>query len=250
MTSAATFVKTLAKVEFSFNWFYADDRDIALFSSGRLPVRAPGTDPALPTQGTGEFEWMGFLPRGAACARGESCDGRDPELEQQAGANVRLRRLQLLVRARCSASTCSQPGIAMRKKHTLASVVSVMNAAATQDLRVVRGWPLIRAVLAGGAAPTQRAEAAARPVDAWRARGGSRIDLQLDGKIDDPGAAVLDAAWTPLTEAVLSPVLGTLTSRLERLMPRDDAPGRAARPTSRVGTATSTRIFALFSDDR
>ena len=117
------------------------------------------------------------------------------------------------------------PGIAKRKKHTLASVVSVMNAAATQDLRVVRSWPLIRAVLAGGAAPTQRAEAAARAVDAWRARGGSRIDLQLDGKVDDPGAAVLDAAWKPLTEAVLSPVLGTLTSRLERLMPRDDAAG-------------------------
>ncbi len=50
------------KVEFSFNWFYADDRDIAFFSSGRLPVRAPGADPALPTPGTGEHEWRGFLP--------------------------------------------------------------------------------------------------------------------------------------------------------------------------------------------
>ena len=53
VTSAVTFVKTLAKVEFSFNWFYADDRDIALFSSGRLPVRAPGTDPGLTDPGDG-----------------------------------------------------------------------------------------------------------------------------------------------------------------------------------------------------
>ena len=32
-------------VESSFNWFYSDDRDVAFFSSGRLPLRAPGTDP-------------------------------------------------------------------------------------------------------------------------------------------------------------------------------------------------------------
>ncbi len=224
VTSAVTFVKTLAKVEFSFNWFYADDRDIALFSSGRLPVRAPGTDPALPTQGTGEYEWMGFLPpaqhaQGVNPATGVILNWNNKPARNVGSADSNfsygpVQRVDLFA-----------PGIAKRQKHTLASVVSVMNAAATQDLRVVRSWPLIRAVLAGGAAPTQRAEAAARAVDAWLARGGSRIDLQLDGRVDDPGAAVLDAAWKPLTEAVMSPVLGTLTSRLERLMPRDDAAG-------------------------
>ena len=37
VTSAQDFVQTMNGVEFSFNWFYADDRDIAMFSSGRLP---------------------------------------------------------------------------------------------------------------------------------------------------------------------------------------------------------------------
>ena len=54
--------QTMNGVEFSFNWFYVDDRDIALFSSGRLPIRAPGTDPALPTLGTGDYDWRGFVP--------------------------------------------------------------------------------------------------------------------------------------------------------------------------------------------
>ena len=49
-------------VEFSFNWFYADDRDIAMFSSGRLPIRAAATDPALPTVGNGDYDWRGFVP--------------------------------------------------------------------------------------------------------------------------------------------------------------------------------------------
>jgi len=45
-------------------------------------------------------------------------------------------------------------------------------------------------------------------LEAWRAKGGSRLDRDLDGKIDDPGAAVLDTAWARLADAVLTPVLG------------------------------------------
>jgi len=222
--SAATFLKTMAKVEFSFNWFYADDRDIALFSSGRLPVRAPGTDPALPTVGSGGYDWKGFLtpaqhaqgvnPPSGVILNWNNKPARDVGAADSNFSYGPVQRVDLFA-----------PGIAKLRKHTLPSVVSVMNDAATQDLRVIRTWPLIRAVLAGGPAPTPRADAAARSIDAWRAAGGSRIDLALDGKVDDPGAAILDAAWKPLTEAVMSPVLGSLTARLEKLMPRDDAAG-------------------------
>ena len=52
----------MSQVEFTFNWFYADDRDIAMYSSGRLPLRSAGVDPGLPTIGTGRYEWRGFLP--------------------------------------------------------------------------------------------------------------------------------------------------------------------------------------------
>ena len=222
--SAATFLKTMAKVEFSFNWLYADDRDIALFSSGRLPVRAPGVDPALPTVGTGAYDWTGYLtpaqhaqginPPSGVILNWNNKPARNVGAADSNFSYGPVQRVDLFA-----------PGIAKLKKHTLPSVVSVMNDAATQDLRVIRTWPLIRAVLARGPAPSARADAAAKVVDAWLAAGGSRIDLALDGKVDDPGAAVLDAAWKPLTEAVMSPVLGSLTSRLEKLMPRDDAAG-------------------------
>lgn len=38
-----------------------NDGQIAFWETGRLPIRAPGADSRLPTPGTGEYEWRGFL---------------------------------------------------------------------------------------------------------------------------------------------------------------------------------------------
>ena len=60
--SAKQFTQVMNQVEFGFNWTYADDRDIAYFSSGRLPIRPASVDLGLPTNGDGHFEWRGFQP--------------------------------------------------------------------------------------------------------------------------------------------------------------------------------------------
>jgi hypothetical protein len=90
---------------------------------------------------------------------------------------------------------------------------------------VLEVWPSIRAVLRTGPAPSARAETAAGLVDAWRGAGGSRLDRELDGFVDDPGAAVLEAAWPGIEDAVLSPVLGPLLPRLASLHGRSNDPG-------------------------
>jgi hypothetical protein len=117
--------------------------------------------------------------------------------------------------------------VAGRKKHSLASLTGAMNKAATQDLRVARVWPIVRDVLRTGSAPSARAEAAATLLESWRVSGSSRLDRDLDGKIDDPGAAVMDAAWPRLADAVMAPVLGPLVPRLAALHGRsqDAGPG-------------------------
>jgi hypothetical protein len=99
-----------------------------------------------------------------------------------------------------------------------------MNRAATQDVRTVEVWPVIRAVLGSSAAPDPVTARAVALVDAWRRNGSSRIDRDLDGRIDDPGAAVMDAAFEPLADAVLQPVLGPLLTDLATLLPKDRAP--------------------------
>jgi acyl-homoserine lactone acylase PvdQ len=223
VTSAKSFLKTMAGVEFSFNWFYADNKDIALFSSGRLPVRAPGTDPALPTDGSGAYDWRGFLTPAQHAQAIDPGNGEIINWNNKPAAGVGasddnwsygpIQRVQLLQR-RIDA---------MKGKLTLANVVSAMNGAATQDGRAVLVFPTIDAVLKGGAAPSPRAAQMLQLLEAWVTKGSSRLDLNLDGKIDDPGAAIMDAVWNRWADAVMTPVLGsTLVTRLADLHTRSD----------------------------
>jgi len=223
-TSPKTFYDAMNQTEFSFNWVYADWKNIAMFSAGRVPIRAPGVDLGLPTIGTGQYEWRGFVseakhPHGANPPSGVIAAWNNRPAKGWAAADDNwsfgsIHRQQLLADA-----------LAKRKKHTPATVVAAMNDAATQDLRVMQLWPGLRSVLTATTAPSARAAQMADLLDAWRAAGGHRLDLNGDGKIDDPGAAIMDAAWPKIADAVVSPVLGSLTSRLAQLMTRNDAPG-------------------------
>ena len=57
---AASFQRAFEGVDYTFNWFYADDRDISYFHSGRLPVRAAGVSADLPRYGDTAYDWKGF----------------------------------------------------------------------------------------------------------------------------------------------------------------------------------------------
>ena len=48
VTDARSFQRTMSTINFLFNWFYSDERDIAYLQSGWFPLRARGTDPSLP----------------------------------------------------------------------------------------------------------------------------------------------------------------------------------------------------------
>ena len=80
------FFEAANDLETTFNMAYLDSKNIAFFSTGRLPILAPGTDPSLPTFGTGEYDWQGFLS--LEQHPHEVGPGEQPaaELEQQAGA--------------------------------------------------------------------------------------------------------------------------------------------------------------------
>ncbi len=77
-----------------------------------------------------------------------------------------------------------------RNKHgkwDLARVASAMNAAATQDVRAILTVPLLSKLLKGTTAPNQQAAQMLQLLKQWREQGGSRLDRNLDGDIDDPG---------------------------------------------------------------
>jgi acyl-homoserine lactone acylase PvdQ len=219
----ASFASAANKIEFTFNWFYADNENIALFSSGRVPVRAAGVDLGLPTVGTGGYEWNGFYPA-----------DRHPQTVNPSGDRIlnwnnkpaagwtaaddewaygSVHRAELLENA-----------VARSDTHSLGSLTAAMNRASTQDLRNTDVLPAIEAVLATGPAPSPREEQMLALLRQWRTDGSSRLDRDLDGSIDAAGAAIMDRAWPKIADAVMSPVLGPQLGTLASLISRDNRP--------------------------
>jgi hypothetical protein len=177
-----------------------------------------GTDPSLPTLGTGEYDWQGFLtldqhphevdPAGEVLL---NWNGKPAPEWGAASDNYSYGPIPRVQMYQGFTSSMNEAGL-----------TTIMNRAATQDLRAVKDWPVIQHVLEGGPAPSNLAEEAANLVTAWVAKGASRGGLK---RPSNPGAAVLDAAWTGIADAVLGPVLGEpLLSRFASINGRDDAP--------------------------
>jgi acyl-homoserine lactone acylase PvdQ len=195
------FFKAANELDTTFNLPYVDSSHIAYFSSGRLPILAPGTDPSLPTLGTGAYDWRGFLsqeqhPHEVAPSSDTFVNWNNKPAPGWGAASDEysygpVHRVQLY--------TGFKAGM------TEADVASIMNRAATQDLRAIKDWPVIKQVLDGSPAPSKLAEEAANLVTTWVAQGASRYGVTGP---EDPGAAVLDQAWRLIGDAVLGPVLG------------------------------------------
>jgi acyl-homoserine lactone acylase PvdQ len=217
----ASFIAAASKIEFTFNWVYADNQNTAMFSSGRVPVRADGVDLGLPTIGTGAYEWQGFLPAfkhpqavnpsGSMIVNWNNKPAAGWTAADDEWAYGSVHRSELL-----------QHAVARVEKHSLGSLVAAMNRAATQDLRNAEVLPAIEGVLGNSAAPSPREPRMLDLLEQWRAKGSSRLDRDLDGKIDDPGAAIMDAAWPRIADAVMRPVLGPQLADLASLISRDN----------------------------
>jgi acyl-homoserine lactone acylase PvdQ len=225
--SPKTFFKAAAKSPQTFNSFYIDAHHIAEFTSGRLPIRPANVDPGLLTNGNGSFEWHGFIkanahPHQADPKRGYIVNwnnniahgwGASDADWMRAGASARVDLLNKNLKR-----------LAHGGKQSLATVTSAMNAAATQDVRAIDTVPLLKRLLDGSTAPSPRAQQMLDLMVAWSQSGGSRLDRDLDGKIDDPGAATMDAAWPKIADAMMNPVLGPNLGELATLVPRFDQP--------------------------
>jgi acyl-homoserine lactone acylase PvdQ len=222
--SARRFLSAAQQFEVTFNVFYEDSRDIAVYSSGRLPIRAPGVDMSLPTIGDGRFEWRGFLPgsrhpQAINPGRGAILNWNQKPAPGWSAADNEwsygpVDRVQLF-----------NEGVDRRRVHTMASVVAATNRAATQDLRNVKVLAPIERVLRTGTAPNGRTDQMLDILRRWRSRGSSRLDRDGDGKIDDPGAAIMDQVFDKWARAVIEPRLGPeLTDQLSGFHPTDNEP--------------------------
>jgi acyl-homoserine lactone acylase PvdQ len=218
------FFRAASQTPQTFNSFYVDDKDIGVYTSGLVPIRPANVDQDLPIDGRGNEEWRGFVsaadhPHGINPPNGEIVNWNNrPQAGYEAPddnwALGALQRVDLLIH-----------NLGHGRNLTPARVTAAMNAAATQDVREMTFEPVLSKLLHGGHAPNARDAQMLSLLDQWNRQGGSRLDRTGTGQITAPGAAIMDAAWTPLAEAWASSVLGsTLTDQFAHLVNIYDQP--------------------------
>ena len=224
---AASFQRAFDGVDYTFNWFYVDDRDISYFKSGLLPVRAPGVSPDLPRFGDRQYDWRGFLsfaqkpkqtnpPQGYLTSWNNKPAPGFSAADNGWGYGAVYRSLLLDRRI--------QERLAGGRKMTRAGLVEAMQSAATADLRGEVLLPLL--LEAVGDDPAQRP--AIELLRGWAGPSASRVDRDRDGAYTDQAAIALFDAWWQgpdgqgVAKDVLRATLGDLVDELPKGL--DDHP--------------------------
>jgi acyl-homoserine lactone acylase PvdQ len=222
MTSPQQFQQAASTINFAFNWAYVDANHIAYYLSGWYPQRAVGTSPDFPVLGTGEFDWQGYEPALhtlSVLPFEAHPNAIDPPFlvswnNKQAPrwsaaddmyAYGSVYRMQLI-------RNFIEKDISGGKKMGVEQLVSAMDEAATQDIRMVQLWPTIKQAL--GTVSNPQLQSAVATLDAWYGDGGHRRD-ETNKNIAQPGTyqhneavTIMDAWWPKLLEAEFASSLG------------------------------------------
>jgi acyl-homoserine lactone acylase PvdQ len=252
--NARDFQRAAYRIGYTFNWLYADDRDIAYFNSGSNPVADPRVDPILPV--AAKYPWQHF--DATVNTASYTAFAQHPQVVDQdsitswnnkqalafSGSNSEygsIYRSQLL-------DERIAPLIAGGRKTTLPALVSAMEDAATVDLRAERdlGWAL---GIVGHPSDPQLAAAVAK-LRAWRAAGSHRIDPTQRGRYAHSQAiAILDAWYPLLVRGEFQPTLGKyLFAQLAGQLSIDDPPNHGSG-NPHVGSAYDTGWFGYVDKD-
>jgi acyl-homoserine lactone acylase PvdQ len=201
-----SFFESANRFGFTFNWGYANRDGVGYFASGYLPVRAEGLDRRLPTLGSGEYEWQGFLEQGEHPHADGHPSGRLLNWNNQSAPGFMH-------------GDNNQYGSVHRVENfdqwpdevELSDVVGVMNRAATEDTRS-SVWPVISEMLNGGNAPSELSAEVVALLDAWVLDDAPLLDADDDGDYDVAGPLLLDTVFGPIADAVGAPVLSGVTA--------------------------------------
>ena len=217
VTGPKQFQQAASHINFGFNWAYVNASHIAYFESGWYPERAHGVSDDFPIWGTGQYDWKDWntsywtekdIP---ASAHPQAIDPtylvswNNKQAPKWAAADDNygygdIYRSQLI-------EDHIKSDLAGGHKMNIAQLVQAMDLAATEDVRIVKLWPLLRQVIGS---PSNAALAnAVDELNAWYAAGGHRWDLSKSGTYSNNAAIeLMDAWWPKLLAAEFEPRLG------------------------------------------
>jgi acyl-homoserine lactone acylase PvdQ len=218
-TSPRSFIAAMRAYPGSENWFYVDQKNIAVYQSGIFPEHARGTDPNFPIWGTGRWDWRRFKPatdgytRLPASANPLSIDPQRGYLinwnnaiahgwrvaagDWENGPVVRASILQDLL------------GAALRQGPlTLTRLTGMVTAPSlTADLRGMAVWPWLRRVI--GRSRSRQVRRLVGVLQSWSKAGSQRRSLTYGGDVaDGPAVLLMDTWWPRLVRVEFQPVVG------------------------------------------
>jgi acyl-homoserine lactone acylase PvdQ len=208
-----SWMRNAARINYTFNWFYVDNRDTGYFVSGWDPVRPSDVNPDLPTWGTGNAEWRGILPANRHVheinpKQGFFISWNNKPAPGFAAADDQygygqVYRSVLLVRQ------LKHQLAVHHGKLTRADVVQAMETAASQDLDGVTVLPLLLRYLHRHGAGGPRVAAMLRQLRPWVKSGAHRIRAHpADSQYAHAAAiAISDELIPRLIRAIFDPIL-------------------------------------------
>ncbi len=261
------FFHAASQIQYTFNWFYADDKHIAYFNSGLNPVRGPHTNPLFPTWSS--YPWVGY--RGAANTTPSSLTERqtppsahphvvDQEFltswnnKQAPGYNdgATGQQFSSIYRSQLLDNNIEHYLAVDHGKLSLADLINAMGNAGTQDLRGVEVLPYALRILGHPRSGTALGSAVS-DLEHWVATGAHRINREKPGTSGDYDQSyavrIMDAWWPLLVKADLGSVLGpSLLSDVENEFPINDQPGHGTSG-EHLGSSWDVGFYGIVQKD-
>lgn len=218
-TSPQTFITAMRAFTGSENWFYVDNKNIAVLQSGWFPRHALGTNPDLPIWGSGRWDWQGFDPanhdyaRLPASANPTSIDPPDGYLVNWNNAMAHGWRVAAgdWSNGPVTRATILQDlllGALRSGPLDLAGITGMVTAPSlTADLRGMAVWPWLRRVIGSGGGAQVRQLVSL--LGAWAKAGSQRrAAANTNSVADGPAVLLMDTWWPLLVRAEFGPVVG------------------------------------------
>ena len=266
MRNPQDFMNAAYDIEYTFNWFYADNKNIAYFNSGLNPVRAANTNPLFPSWASDA--WKGLEPAAqmtpASVTEEQTPESAHPQAvnqpyltswnnKQAPGYNDAAtgQEYSSIYRSQLLDSGINAELAATGHKMTLADLINAMATAGTQDLRGVEVLPYALQVLGHPSDPTLAN--AVSELEAWVASGAHRINREHPGASGDydqtDAVRIMDAWWPLLVSAEFGPTLGqSLLNQVESDFPINDEPGHGVSG-AHLGSAFDVGFYGIVQKD-
>jgi acyl-homoserine lactone acylase PvdQ len=237
MESTGEFAAAASRIDYTFNWFYVNDEDVAYFNSGANPVRPDTVDRNFPVFGEPANLWSNFDSSDVTFDRAPPAE--HPQVENQ--DYISSWNNKQAPEYRASDDTWSyqsthrvellndrvEAAIAGGETLTRAELVDIVEDAATSDLRGTDVLPVALRMLKVGKKKLGSIADEVKLLNAWSKDGAHRIDRDGDGKYEDAKAIrIMDAWWPLLVNKQFGKVLGSdLYTALQRMQGLHNRPG-------------------------